>query len=118
MQELVTVEQAERAIAILTIALPAAGLLLGAIIGALRRAPGRGMLVGLLYGLAGPAIWLLWRLYNGIVGVYGLDSVRGLLVNLVLFVGIGLVLGLGIGFVRRRLRRGAGEIASDSSSSE
>jgi hypothetical protein len=53
-------------------------------------------------------------MYNGIVGAYGLDSVRGLFVNLVLFVGIGLVVGIGIGLVRRQARRGAGETASDS----
>ena len=115
MQELVTVEQAERAVAILAVALPAAGLLVGAILGAARRSLGRGLVVGLICGLSGPAIWLLWRMYNGIVGAYGLDSVRGLLVNIVLFVGIGLVVGIGIGLVRRQARRGAGETASSSS---
>ena len=114
MQELVTVEQAERAVAILAIALPAAGLLIGAILGAARRSLRRGLLLGLICGLSGPAIWLLWRMYNGIVGAYGLDSVRGLLVNLVLFVGIGLVVGIGIGLARRQARRGAGETASGS----
>ena len=114
MEELITVEQAERAVAILAMALPAAGLLIGAIVGAARRSLGSGLLLGLICGLSGPAIWLLWRMYNGIVGAYGLDSVRGLLVNLVLFVGIGLVVGIGIGLVRRQARRGAGETASGS----
>ena len=114
MQELITVEQAERAVAILAVALPAAGLLIGAILGTVRRSLIRYTIVGLMCGLLGPAIWLLWRMYNGIVGTYGLDSVRGLLVNLVLFVGIGLVVGIGIGLVRRQARRGAGETASGS----
>jgi hypothetical protein len=105
MQELVTVEQAERVIAVLTYALPAAGVVIGAIAGALRRRVGRGLLIGLMCGLSGPAIWLLWRMYNGIVGVYGLDSVRGLLVNLALFVAIGLVIGIGAGLVWRRVRK-------------
>jgi hypothetical protein len=112
MNELVTVEQASRAIAVLAIALPAAGLIAGGVIGASRRALARGALLGVLCGLAGPAIWLLWRMYNGVVGVYGLDSVRGLLVNLALFVAIGVVLGLGIGLLRRRLGGGSGKIAS------
>lgn len=103
MDEIVTVEQANRAVAILALALPAAGLIAGAVIGASRRALARGALLGVLFGLVGPAIWLLWRMYNSVVGVYGLDSVRGLLVNLALFVAIGVVLGLGIGLVRRRL---------------
>jgi hypothetical protein len=68
---------------------------------------GRGALLGLICGLSGPAIWLLWRMYNGIVGVYGLDSVRGLLVNLALFVAIGLVIGIGVGLVWRRVSKQA-----------
>jgi hypothetical protein len=112
MEELVTVEQANRAIAVLAIALPAAGLIAGAVMGARRRALPRGVLLGVLCGLVGPSIWLLWRMYNGVVSVYGLDSVRGLLVNLALFVAIGVVLGLGIGLLRRRLGGGSGETAS------
>ncbi len=105
MQELVTVEQAERAIAALAYGLPATGLVLGAVIGCLRKRLRRGLLLGLICGLSGPAIWLLWRMYNGVVGVYGLDSVRGLLVNLALFVAIGLVIGAGAGLAWRGLRK-------------
>jgi hypothetical protein len=105
MQELVTVEQAERVIGALTYALPVAGIVLGSLIGALRKRIGRGALVGLACGLSGPAIWLLWRMYNGIVGGYGLDSVRGLLVNLALFVAIGLVIGIAAGLAWRRMSK-------------
>lgn len=103
MQELVTVEQAEGVIALLSYALPLAGIVLGALIGALRKRLRRGAVVGLTCGLSGPAIWLLWRMYNGIVGHYGLDSVRGLLVNLALFVAIGLVIGGAVGLLWRKL---------------
>jgi len=114
MQELITVEQTERALALMAVVFPSGGLLIGAILGVARRSFVHYLIVGLLWGLFGPAVWLLWRMYNGIVGAYGLDSVRGLLVNLVLFVGIGLVVGIGIGLVRRQARRGAGETASGS----
>jgi hypothetical protein len=107
MQEMVTVEQAERVIGALTYALPVAGIVLGSLIGALRKRMGRGAAVGLACGLSGPAIWLLWRMYNGVVGGYGLDSVRGLLVNLGLFVAIGLVIGVAVGLVWRRLSKQA-----------
>ena len=102
MRELVTVEQAERAIGLLAVALPPAGLALGGILGAVRRRPGRGLAIGLLCGAVGPAIWALWRMYNGIVGVYGLDSVKGLLICIALFVAIGLAVGAAIGLLWRR----------------
>ncbi len=102
MQELVTVEQANNAIKLLALALPVIGLVVGLVVGAIRKQIGRGLLGGLLIGLCGPAIWLLWGMYNSIIGVYGLDSVRGLLVNLGLFVAIGLVAGVVVGLVWRR----------------
>jgi hypothetical protein len=106
MRELVTVEQAEGAVRLAAVALPPVGLALGAVIGAARKQTGRGLAIGLLCGLAGPAIWLLWRMYNGIIGIYGLDSVRGLLMNLALFVAVGLLIGLGMGLIWRRRAAG------------
>ena len=102
MKELITVEQAERALALIAVALPALGLLVGAVAGAIRRRLAADLAVGLLCGLAGPAIWVLWRMYSGISGHYGLDSVRGLLINLALFLAIGLVIGLALGVIWRR----------------
>jgi len=103
MQELVTVEQAERVIRAAAVALPAAGLVIGAAAGALRRQAVRGVVLGLLCGASGPAILGLWRVYNAIVDHYGLDSVTGLLINLGLFAAIGLLLGLAVAVVWRRL---------------
>ena len=102
MRELVTVEQAEQVIRLIAVVLPAAGLIVGAALGAARRRLGRGVGLGLVCGALGPALWALWRMYSGIIGVYGLDSVKGLLVNLGLFVGIGVVVGLGVGLLWRR----------------
>jgi hypothetical protein len=101
LQEIVTVAQAERVINMLAMALPVAGLLLGAVVGAIRKRLVSALLLGLFCGLAGPLIWLLWRMYNGIIGIFGLDSVKGLLLNLGLFVVIGLVIGLAVGAARR-----------------
>jgi hypothetical protein len=118
MRELVTVEQAERAIRMAAVALPAAGAAVGAIAGAVRGRAARGLATGLVCGLAGPAVWLLWRMYNGIVGGYGLDSVKGLLVNLALFVTIGLAVGVVIGFLRRTRSEGRAERRDSSLRSE
>jgi len=103
MQELVTVEQAEQAIRAAAVALPAAGLVIGAAAGALRRQVARGVGLGLLCGASGPAVLGLWRVYNAIVDHYGLDSVTGLLINLGLFAAIGLLLGLAVAAMWRRL---------------
>lgn len=112
MRELVTIEQAERAIGLLAVALPAVGLALGGILGAVRRRPGRGLMIGLLCGAVGPAIWALWRMYNGIIGVYGLDSVKGLLICIALFVAIGLAVGAAMGLLWRRRSGGESEQTS------
>jgi hypothetical protein len=102
MKELITTEQAARAIIILALALPIAGLVIGGIAGVVRRRSARGAALGLVCGLSGPAIWVMWRVYNGVIGRFGLDSVKGLLVNLALFVVVGLAVGVGVGAVQRR----------------
>lgn len=112
MQELVTVDQAERALRTLAVVLPVAGLLIGAAIGAVRRRVALGTVLGLAVGLVGPALLGLWGVFNAVVAAYGLDSVRGLLVNLAVFVAIGMVIGLAAGLIRRRLRRGLADSAS------
>ena len=116
MRELVTVEQADRAIAIIAIALPALGLLLGALVGLVRRRLAAGAATGALLGASGPAIWLLWRIYNGIIGRHGLDSVSGLMVNLALFVATGLLIGFAVGLVwRHQARKNAAGAAAHAS---
>jgi len=114
MKELVTTEQAEHALRLLAVALPIAGLVLGALIGAMRHRTVGGVLVGLLLGLVGPAAFGLWHVYNAIMGRYGLDSVKGLLINLALFSVIGLVVGLVVSW---RLGRSPGRATSQESAS-
>jgi len=114
MKELVTTEQAERVLRLLAVTLPIAGLVLGALLGARRRRVAGGVVAGLLLGLLGPAAFSLWHVYNGIMGRYGLDSVKGLLINLALFSVVGLAIGVAVGWVRSRAR---GRAASPESAS-
>ena len=52
-------------------------------------------------GIFGPLVWVLWQVYNTIENAYGLDSVRALVLNLVLFI----VVGIGVGLILRLWRR-------------
>ena len=114
MRELVTTEQAERVLRLLAAGLPIAGLVIGTLLGAIRRRVARGVLAGLLLGLLGPAAFGLWHIYNGIMGHYGLDSVKGLLINLALFSVVGLAIGVAVGWAMSRAR---GRAASSESAS-
>ena len=87
--ELVNLAVVEQVILLLAFGLPVAGLLLGLGWGARSRRPVPGALQGLACGLLGPAVWALWRIYNAIEDHYGLDSVKALLINLALFVAVG-----------------------------
>jgi hypothetical protein len=104
MKELVTTEQATRVLFLLALSLPIAGLVIGGVVGLRRGRARRGLGIGLLIGHTGPLTFVLWKVYNAIMGRYGLDSVKGLLINLALFVAVGLVLGMVVGW---RLRRQA-----------
>jgi hypothetical protein len=52
-----------------------------------------------LFGLAGPAIWMLWHAYEAIMNAFGFSSVAGLLLTLALFA----VVGIGAGWAAARL---------------
>jgi len=56
-----------------------------------------------LGGAAGPLNLLLWLIYNAIENFYGLDSVRSLVINLILFLILGIVGGLIIRRYRLKL---------------
>lgn len=95
MHELIELATIERAFRLLAIVLPVAGLVIGAGWGAVRRQNvGNGAMRGLLWGLLGVVNYALWRVYNALTDANGLDSVRGLLVNFVLFTVIGIVCGV------------------------
>lgn len=113
MREIVTQEQVERLFLILAVAGPAAGLALGALTAYLGRVKGAGLapqaLRGACWGLLGTVNWLLWKLYNALTSVFGLDTVVNLLVNLIVFVALGGAAGWMIS--RRRNRPQGGSAA-------
>src|SRR5262245_13996433 len=86
---------------ILAVVGPVVGLLLGAVAGARKGASKRGAIAGLIVGLLGTLNWILWRLYNALTDANGLDTVKNVLINLVVFIGIGAAVGFGIGYARR-----------------
>lgn len=102
MREIVTSEQVDQWFPILAVAAPIVGLLIGAVLGARRGQAGRGAVKGLLGGMVGPLNLLLWKLYNTLTDRMGLDSVRNLLVQLGLFVALGVISGLILGYLVRR----------------
>ena len=102
MQELVSIEDFDRFFAWAAAAGPPLGLLLGAWLGQRRGAVRSGAVRGALIGLLGPANWLLWRMYNALTDRMGLDSVANLLLNLAIFLSLGLGSGLAYGLLLRR----------------
>ncbi len=99
MKELITIHQANALMWAVLVIAPVVGLVIG---NRLKDAK-----AGLLGGLAvGGGNIVLWRVYNAITDQLGLDTVKNLLVNLVLFIGIGLILGLIFGlFTNKRHNR-------------
>jgi hypothetical protein len=104
MREIVTQEQVEHVFLILAIAGPLAGLVIGGLAARVAHRSSDSVRVlalrGACWGLLGTANWLLWRLYNAITSVLGLDTVVNLVVNLVLFIALGGAVGWI--FARRR----------------
>ena len=88
MKELITLHQTNMLMIALAIIAPLVGLLWGAII----KQTVRGGVIGLLIGVGNLA---LWGVYNLITNKLGLDTVLNLGVNLVLFIVIGILIGLG-----------------------
>jgi hypothetical protein len=105
MRELIDERTAHLLMNALALGLPVAGGVVGALVGAARGRVAASTRAGLGIGALGIVNWLLWRLYNAITNHYGLDTVKNLLVNLAVFVGIGALAGVVVGL---RLRAAAG----------
>lgn len=101
MREIVTVEQVDRLFLLLAIAAPLIGAAVGAAAGRSRGSAGRGAAQGFVIGLLGPANLLLWKVYNALTDRMGLDTVKNLLMQLGLFIALGIIVGLVAGYVSR-----------------
>lgn len=90
MTELITIAQANRIMLILLIAAPVLGLALGALTKRIK--------LGVLTGIGiGGGNYVMWKVYSAITDRLGLDTVKNLLVNLGLFIAVGVIVGLAIG---------------------
>jgi hypothetical protein len=95
MKELIDPHQAQLLMLGVLIAAPLIGLVWGAIT--------KRLAAGLLIGLAiGAGNFALWTVYNAITERLGLDTVKNLVVNLTMFVGVGIVIGVVVGMMGRR----------------
>ena len=98
--EIVDLQQFARIITGLAVALPVIAVLVGLIVGSMRRNVAGGLLKGLAIGLLGPIIYGLWLLYSHLIrynpqtGYVGLHHVSVLLLNVAIFAVIGIILGL------------------------
>jgi len=72
---------------------PFVGLMTGYFWGIVRGQAGQCIIRGLAIGCLGPVILVLWLLYNINVNYFGLDTVKNLAVNLILFIIAGTILG-------------------------
>ena len=92
MTELITREQADT----LFLFLLGVGLVLGPVAGAVASRRRAAVLPAALVAGGVPVlVGVLWRVYNAITDRMGLDTVANLLVNLVLFVVVGVLCGAG-----------------------
>ncbi len=109
MKELIDPQQAHLLMLGVLVLAPLIGLVWGY---AAKRLP-LGLVIGLLAGVGNYA---LWTVYNAITDKLGLDTVKNLLVNLGLFVVIGIAVGLGAGLYasKRHIQGGDdGDVAGD-----
>lgn len=82
-------------------------LVLAPLIGLAWGAATKRLVKGLVLGLAiGAGNFLLWTVYNAITDHLGLDTVKNLLVNLGLFIVLGVIIGLAVGWFSGRERKG------------
>lgn len=94
MKELITIEQANTIMLALIVIAPIVGAALGSI--------AKRTIAGLMWGAGiGVGNFALWKLYNSITNNLGLDTVKNLLVNMALFIGLGVIGGLVTGLLAR-----------------
>jgi len=95
----------EKVFLFLAVGGPLIGLIIGVILGAHERNAARRIVQGLLIGIFGTLIYIMWRVYGAITNSLGLDSVANLGLQLLMFVALGVVLAFAIFKVSLLLKR-------------
>ena len=93
MKELITEEQADQIILILSILVTLGSLIWGFYQS--RQSNGQQKKLNWVYAgisaVIGPAIWIFWLVYNSIENFYGLDSLKALKYNFFIAIGLGVL---------------------------
>lgn len=98
MKELIDPRQAHLLMLGIAIAAP----LIGLVWGWFAKRLVTGLVIGLLIGVGN---YVLWTVYNAITDRLGLDTVKNLLVNLALFIVLGIVIGVAVRLYESRQAR-------------
>ncbi|HOK53779.1 MAG TPA: hypothetical protein PLU88_02910 [Armatimonadota bacterium] len=114
MKELITVAQADMILRILAIVGPILGITLGPMIGCAKKRPKSGIVWGLITGFSGTAMYGLWRFYITTGEGFGYSSIANLIVQLLLFI----VLGIGAGAAIQTLLNGQEKPKDDNTSNK
>lgn len=93
LREIVDIQSLNKLFLLLALLLPLFGAGAGAVWGARAGAKERGLRLGFVIGLLGPLNLLLWKVYNTITDHTGLDTVRNVVINFVLFILVGVLMG-------------------------
>lgn len=93
MKELITEEQANLIVLLLSIAVTFVSLAFGFYQSSKVEKNKKKLhwVNSLLCALVGPVIWIFWQVYNSIENYYGLDSLKALEINFFIAIGIGAV---------------------------
>lgn len=93
MKELITEEQANQIILLLSILVALASLGYGFYRNATIEKSKKKLFWAyiILFALMGPVIWVFWQVYNSIENYYGLDSLKALGINFLIALGIAVV---------------------------
>ncbi|MBN1296172.1 hypothetical protein JXA80_05280 [bacterium] len=80
---------------------PFLAIVIGSIVGTVRRCMRHSLIWAGFWGSTGALVSGMWFLYNRIMNHYGLDSVKALMINMGIFIGVGLALGGAYMILRR-----------------
>ncbi len=111
MKEIIDERSVELIIRVIAIGGPVIGLLIGVVVGAVRKQVARSTLNGLAIGSLGILVWIMWVYYSWTVrydpksGYVGLHKVSVLLINLLVFSMVGAIVGALWGWTSKRQRQ-------------